>query len=109
MAVRGAGLGDSASLKQWCATVEETFKLIENPPDPADATSVSDLQATVDHVNDLQDRMVSEAPDDIRDDVRIVMTTDSNTIRLSEKDALEKSNAKVNKYLQDKCDLAVGV
>lgn len=95
---------DSDDNSAFCENVEEVASILGDTNDPG---SVDELKANIARIERLQSDLVSTAPGSIRDDVEIVMTTDSDTIRASEQEQLAESRVKVNEYIRSECDLTV--
>lgn len=90
----------------FCENVEEVAAIIETVDETYEGT-LDDLKATTDRIEAVQADLVATAPRAIREDVGIVMTTESDTIRASEQDQLAESRRKVNAYIRAECDLTV--
>lgn len=102
--------GDSQeAVDAWCE------KVAEIPDSLAEARAVEasgtfgDLEEQLDRMNALLDELASTAPGSIEDDVRTVIDTDSDTLVISEQDAVAESRDAVNEYIRDECDLNIGL
>lgn len=100
------GDGDIAA---WCSSVEELAHFIRDAPSASDFENMDDLEAALDDIDRIEKAVRDGAPSSLRDDVATIFDTDSDTLRVSEQEDVERARGKVNDYIREKCDLDVGL
>jgi len=100
--------GESENSAAFCDAVErlpdaiaEGQRRLDNPE------GMDDLEAGIQALGELSSELKDAAPNSIRDEVVTVMDTDSDTVRVSEQEALASAREKVNSYIRSECDLVI--